>query len=110
MAFGLAGVPEVVAILALQDDRAVDVVLPAGLLPRAEHDAGRLAPVEAVPAFDQRHALLGPPREPHPVAAAFPQDGDVKAGAVLAAHDGIAFILGPAGGGRLELGRRAEPT
>ena len=43
----------------------------------------------AVLALDQRHALLGPPGEPHPVGVAFFQDRDVEAGAVLAAHDGL---------------------
>src|ERR1035437_8161991 len=97
MAFGLASVPEVVAILTFQDDRAVDVVLPAGLLPGAEDDSGWLAPMEAVPApagllpgaeddsgwlapmeavpaFDQGHARLWPPGEPHAVQFAFLQD------------------------------------
>ena len=70
MAFRLAGVPEVVAILTFQDDRAVDVLLPAGLLSGAEDNLGRLAPMEAIPAFDYGQALLRPPREPHPIPVA----------------------------------------
>ena len=42
---------------------------PVGLV-RAEHDH-RLAPVDAVAAFHQGDARLGPPGEPHPVDAAF---------------------------------------
>ena len=95
MVFGLAGIPKVVTILTLEHHRAVDVVLPAGFLSWAEDDFGRFAPMDAVFAFDECQALLGPPREPHPVCAALFQHRDVKAGAVLAAHDGIAFILHP---------------
>ena len=97
MAFGLAGIPQVIAIVALDDCRTVEVLLPAGLGARSQHDH-RLAPVDAVGAFDQREAFLWPPREPHAVGVAFLQDGDVEAGAEVAAQHGIAGVFPPAGG------------
>ena len=41
VALGLAGVPHVIAVAALDDHGPVDVVLPAGFLPRAQHDPRR---------------------------------------------------------------------
>src|ERR1035438_2066294 len=84
-----------VAILTLQDHRAVDVILPTGFLSWAEDVSGRFAPMDPVLAFNKCQALLRPPGEPHPVHAAILQHRDVKASAVLTAHDGIAFILHP---------------
>ena len=53
---GLAGVPHAVQAAVLEDDGAVDLILPAGLLVGAKDD-GRLAPGQAVLALGQGDAL-----------------------------------------------------
>src|SRR5579862_2356384 len=100
MPFGLPRVPHVITIRALKHDRPVDVVFPASLR-RRQDNLGR-APRQAVLAFNQRGALLRPPRNPHAIRPVFAQHGDIETGAVLASENGIVFVFGPAAG-RIEL-------
>src|SRR5262249_14439175 len=72
LAPGLAGVPHAVLAAVADDHGAVDVVLPAGRLVRAEHDGG-FAPRQAVLALDDGDTLFRTPGEPHPVLAVLSQ-------------------------------------
>lgn len=99
-----ACVPQVIKAAVLDDAGPVDVVFPAGRWMGAEDDL-RLAPADAVGAFDQRDAGLRTPGKPHAVQVALLQHGDVEAGAILAAEYGIFGILHPAGRGFGSLGR-----
>src|SRR5271157_3218815 len=83
----LSGIPHVIRIALLQHVGTIDLVLPPCLWSWSQDDFGRFAPMNAILAFDQGHAPLGPPGEPHPVGFALFQDGDIETRAVLATHD-----------------------
>src|SRR4051794_2972565 len=98
----LAGVPHAVEAAMFDDGRTVDVTLPVGLVVGSEDD-DRPGPGDAVRALHQGDALLRPPREPHAIGAALPEDGDVEAGPEVAAEHRALRGLRPPGG---RLGRR----
>src|SRR5262245_1783380 len=92
----LSRIPHLVAVAVLEDDRAVDIVLPIGLTVGAEDDDG-LAPPDAILAFDQGNAFLGSPREPQAVGVALLQNGDVEAGSQIAAQNRVLRVFDPSG-------------
>ena len=61
-------------------------------------DDDRLGPLDAVLALDQGDALLRSPGEPHAVGVALLENGDVEAGAEVAAEHRVLGRLHPAGG------------
>jgi len=94
-AFCLAGVPEVIPIRPFDDDRAVDIVFPTRFAVGTEHDAWRLAPMEAVLAFHHCQTALWPPGEPHAKGFTLLQNADIETGAILATDDRVAREFDP---------------
>src|SRR5689334_23208291 len=98
MPAGLAGVPHVVTIRFLDDDGAVDVLLPIGLVGWTQDDRRRVGPVDPVGAFDEGDAFAGTPGEVHAISVPLLQERNIEAGAQFPAQNGIIRELGPAGG------------
>src|SRR5262249_6008838 len=92
----LSGIPHVIAVAVLEDDRAVQVIFPIGLLVGTKDDH-RLAPLDAILAFDQGDAFLVSPGEPHAVDVALLQNRDVEAGSEVAAKNGVLLVFDPSG-------------
>src|SRR5262249_44208750 len=87
-----------VTIAATNDDWAVDVLLPIGSDIWFQ-DNFLLAPMDAISAINQRHALFWPPGKPHPIFGSFAQQCDIKASPQRASQHRVAFVLPPASSG-----------
>ena len=92
----LPGVPDMVHVPLLENDRAVQIVLPVGLVGGTKDDQG-FAPLDTIFALNQGDAFLGSPGEPHSVVVAFLQNGDVEAGSEITSQHRILWVFDPAG-------------